>query len=47
MVRTYGDHRMAMAFAVTGLVAPGIKIKDPGCVTKTFPEYFDRLEELR
>jgi 3-phosphoshikimate 1-carboxyvinyltransferase len=47
VVRTYGDHRMAMAFAVTGLVAPGIKIKDPGCVTKTFPGFFDRLEELR
>jgi 3-phosphoshikimate 1-carboxyvinyltransferase len=38
---------MAMAFAVTGLVAPGIHIKDPGCVTKTFPDYFQRLESLR
>ena len=35
--RTYGDHRMAMAFAITGLVAGGIRIKDPSCVTKTFP----------
>ena len=47
LVRTYGDHRMAMAFAVTGLVAPGIRIQDPGCVTKTFPDYFERLESLR
>ncbi|MEW6635289.1 MAG: 3-phosphoshikimate 1-carboxyvinyltransferase [Actinomycetota bacterium] len=47
LVRTYGDHRMAMAFAVTGLVAEGIRIQDPGCVTKTFPDYFDRLEALR
>ncbi|HEX5849742.1 MAG TPA: 3-phosphoshikimate 1-carboxyvinyltransferase [Rubrobacter sp.] len=47
VVRTYGDHRMAMAFAVTGLVAPGISIRDPGCVTKTFPDFFRRLEELR
>ncbi len=47
VVRTYGDHRMAMAFAVTGLLAPGIRIRDPGCVTKTFPEYFERLESLR
>jgi 3-phosphoshikimate 1-carboxyvinyltransferase len=39
-VETYGDHRMAMAFAVTGLAAPGIRIRDPGCVTKTFPDYF-------
>ncbi|HET7477983.1 MAG TPA: 3-phosphoshikimate 1-carboxyvinyltransferase [Rubrobacteraceae bacterium] len=46
-VRTYGDHRIAMAFAVTGLVAPGITIQDPGCVTKTFPEYFERLDSLR
>jgi 3-phosphoshikimate 1-carboxyvinyltransferase len=46
-LRTYGDHRMAMAFAVTGLVVPGISILDPGCVTKTFPDFFRRLEELR
>jgi 3-phosphoshikimate 1-carboxyvinyltransferase len=46
-VETYGDHRMAMAFAVTGLVAPGIRIRDPSVVTKTFPDYFDRLDTLR
>lgn len=46
-VETYGDHRMAMAFAITGLVASGVRIKDPGCVTKTFPDYFERLEALR
>ena len=45
-VRTYGDHRMAMAFAVVGLVARGVRISDPSCVTKTFPDYFDRLAEL-
>jgi 3-phosphoshikimate 1-carboxyvinyltransferase len=47
VVETYGDHRMAMAFAVTGLVAPGIWIRDPGVVTKTFPGYFERLDALR
>ena len=47
VVRTYGDHRMAMAFAVTGLVAPGISIGDPGCVSKTFPGYFGALQSLR
>ena len=47
VVETHGDHRMAMAFAVTGLVVPGITIRDPGCVTKTFPDYFERLERLR
>ena len=46
-VRTHGDHRIAMAFAVTGLVVPGVTIRDPGCVTKTFPSYFGRLESLR
>ena len=46
-VRTYGDHRMAMAFAITGLMAPGIRIQEPGCVTKTFPDYFRRLDTLR
>jgi 3-phosphoshikimate 1-carboxyvinyltransferase len=47
VIRTYGDHRMAMAFAITGLVASGIRIRDPGCVTKTFPGYFGALESLR
>ncbi len=47
LIRTYGDHRMAMAFSITGLMARGIKIQDPGCVTKTFPDFFGRLEELR
>lgn len=47
VVQTYGDHRIAMAFAVVGLRAPGIAIADPGCVTKTFPDFFDRLERLR
>ena len=46
-IETYGDHRMAMAFAVTGLVVPGVRIRDPGCVTKTFPGYFGLLESLR
>lgn len=47
LVRTYHDHRVAMAFAVTGLVTPGICIQNPGCVTKTFPDYFQRLDLLR
>lgn len=47
LVRTYGDHRMAMAFAVTGLAAQGVRISEPACVTKTFPRFFQRLEELR
>jgi 3-phosphoshikimate 1-carboxyvinyltransferase len=46
-VETYGDHRMAMAFALVGLVVPGLRIKDPGCVTKTLPGYFELLDSLR
>lgn len=46
-VDTYEDHRMAMSFALLGLVRPGIVIRDPGCVSKTFPTYFDVLESLR
>lgn len=46
-VETYEDHRMAMSFALLGLMRPGIAIADPGCVSKTFPTYFDVLETLR
>jgi 3-phosphoshikimate 1-carboxyvinyltransferase len=46
-VHTYDDHRIAMAFALIGLKVPGIRIEDPGCVSKTFPDYFERLERLR
>ena len=46
-IRTYDDHRMAMSFALLGLRIDGIVIENPGCVTKTFPNYFDVLEELQ
>jgi 3-phosphoshikimate 1-carboxyvinyltransferase len=45
-VATYGDHRMAMAFALAGLRIPKITIQDPSCVAKTFPEFFDVLATL-
>ncbi len=44
---TYQDHRMAMAFALIGLVVQGVSVCDPGCVAKTFPGYFGALEQLR
>lgn len=47
VVRTYDDHRMAMSFSLLGLRSEGIEIADPGCVSKTFPEFFDVLESLR
>ena len=46
-IETYDDHRIAMAFALIGLRAPGIEIADPGCVAKTFPTYFEVLDTLR
>ncbi len=39
-IRTYDDHRAAMAFAITGLRTEGIAIENPSCCKKTFPEYF-------
>lgn len=47
VVATYDDHRMAMAFALLGLCVPGFRIADPGCVAKTFPGYWDLLDQLR
>jgi 3-phosphoshikimate 1-carboxyvinyltransferase len=46
-VDTYADHRMAMSFALVGLKVPGMRIRDPRCVDKTFPDFFERLEGLR
>jgi 3-phosphoshikimate 1-carboxyvinyltransferase len=47
VVKTYNDHRMAMAFALIGLRAGGIQIENPECVSKTFPAYFEELDKLR
>ena len=47
VVQTSDDHRMAMSFALLGLVAEGIAIAEPGCVAKTFPRYWDLLDQLR
>ena len=45
-IETYNDHRMAMCFAILGLKVPGIKIKNPVCVKKTFPNFFQKLATL-
>ena len=45
-VETYDDHRMAMSFALIGLRVPGLRIADPGCVAKTFPDFFERFGAL-
>jgi len=45
-IATYDDHRIAMSFAIAGLRVPGIVIEDAECVSKTFPDFFSRLERL-
>ena len=45
-IDTYQDHRVAMAFSLVGLKVDGIRINDPECVSKTFPNYFEVLEQL-
>ena len=44
-IDTYDDHRMAMSFAVAGLALDGVTINDPGCVAKTFPDFWILWEE--
>ena len=43
-IETYRDHRMAMAFSILGLKVAGMRIRNPECVTKTFPNFFEMLE---
>ena len=45
-IKTYDDHRIAMAFSVTGLHTPGIKIENPACTSKTFPDFFEYFSKL-
>ena len=46
-IETFSDHRVAMAFALMGLRAEGIRILDPGCCAKTFPAFFQVLDVFR
>ncbi|MBN1615026.1 MAG: 3-phosphoshikimate 1-carboxyvinyltransferase [Deltaproteobacteria bacterium] len=45
-IETYDDHRLAMSFAILGLVAPGMKIQGEGCVGKSFPGFWETLKGL-
>ncbi len=45
-INTYRDHRMAMSFSIVAAAAPGVVIRDPDCVSKSFPGYFELLETL-
>lgn len=46
VIDTYDDHRMAMCFSLVSLDTP-VRINDPGCVAKTFPDYFEKFTAIR
>lgn len=46
-IDTYDDHRMAMSFSLMAIGGVPVKINDPQCVAKTFPDYFRELEAIR
>ena len=46
VIETYNDHRMAMAFACLGLARPGISIKNPSCVAKSYPTFWKDFARL-
>lgn len=46
VIDTYDDHRMAMCFSLVSLGGVPITINDPGCVAKTFPNYFDEFKKI-
>jgi 3-phosphoshikimate 1-carboxyvinyltransferase len=45
-IETYNDHRIAMSFAILGLAAPGMRIRNPDCVGKSFPGFWAELDKL-
>ncbi len=45
-IETYQDHRLAMSLAIAGLAVPGVKIKGEECVAKSFPDFWEKLQEL-
>jgi 3-phosphoshikimate 1-carboxyvinyltransferase len=45
-IDTYDDHRMAMCFSLAAFGGAGVRINDPRCVAKTFPEYFNMFEQV-
>jgi 3-phosphoshikimate 1-carboxyvinyltransferase len=45
-IQTYDDHRIAMSFAMAGLATPGVRIMEPACVEKSFPDFWQVWERL-
>jgi 3-phosphoshikimate 1-carboxyvinyltransferase len=46
LLDTHDDHRLAMAFALAGLRVPGVRIENPDCVRKSFPQFWNEFERL-
>ena len=46
-IQTYQDHRIAMAFGLAALVVPEVRILDPGCVAKSFPDFWEQLDKIK
>ena len=45
-IDTYDDHRMAMCFSLAALAGVAVTINEPGCVAKTYPDYFEHFARL-
>lgn len=46
LLETYGDHRMAMSLALAGLRVPNVEIRDPACVSKSYPNFWEEFSRL-
>src|SRR5262249_39740331 len=46
-LEAHNDHPLALSLALGGIKVPGVVVKDPGCVAKTYPDFFTDLERLR
>ncbi|MFM2485093.1 3-phosphoshikimate 1-carboxyvinyltransferase [Celerinatantimonas yamalensis] len=45
-INTYNDHRIAMCFSLVALTGTAVTINDPGCTSKTFPDYFQQFARI-
>ena len=46
-INTFDDHRIAMAFSIMASRVPGIKIKNPQCISKSFPDFLKIMKSLK
>lgn len=46
VIETYNGHRMAMSFAIAGLMINGVRIKNSNCVAKSFPDFWEKFNRV-